>query len=101
MPNPYWRVCWHTRRPQALRATHNNVAPITEEGLKQIATHFKPGSKGTSEGNLLTNGWRCDSKKPWRHPQRSDLQIWLITAPTGAEGVGEARGSLEQRRGGK
>jgi hypothetical protein len=66
--------CWAHARRKLYELTHNNVAQSPRKASSR-SQHFT-GSKGTSEGNLLTNGWRCDSKN-LRQRSRPSKSGWI------------------------
>ncbi|MGB3244957.1 MAG: IS66 family transposase [Sulfitobacter sp.] len=70
--------CWAHARRKLYELTHNNVAPIAEEGLKQIATLYR------IEGNV--RGQSADERLAMRQqksaPKVATFKIWLDHART-------------------
>jgi len=103
-PNPTGVLLGHTRvassppppppPPFSLlnpELTHNNVAQSAEEGLSR-SKHFNR-IEGTSEGNLLTTAWRCDSKN--LRPRSRTFKIWWITPNAGVSQIPATESGLD------
>lgn len=71
-----WPIAGHTPRRKLYELTHNNVAPIAEEGLKQIAALYRieVQARGTSAQERLTI-WQQKSA-----PKINAFKAWLDQA---------------------
>lgn len=79
--------CWAHARRKLYELTHNNVAPIAEEGLKQIATLYRieAQARGTSAQERMAirqqkSAPKIVAFKSWRDQARSQVSA---KSPTG------------------